>query len=247
MLLLRLRLVLLASGFIALLACGSPAAAVTPLPSLTAQSGMPATTTPTSLFTTPPPTVVAPPAPNPAPGSQVRLKLGQGTVARYLVREQLAGASLPNHAVGETAAVDGQLVLGPDNSIIGDASRFTVDLSALRSDETRRDNYVRRTTLDTARFPTAEFVLRELRGLATPLPASGAAQFQLAGDMTVHGVTSSLVWDVTATFTTDGATGKATTSFPFSRFGMQVPKVFVVLSVEDNIRLELDFQMVKSG
>ncbi len=270
MFLLRFRLALLASGIVGLLACGAPAAAVTPRPGPTAQSGMPAATNPapgaptpmavpsptaapTSLAVTPPPPTVAPPAPTPvhtpapAPGGQVSLELGQSTVARYRVREQLAGANLPNDAVGETTAVKGQLVLGPGNAIIGDASKFTVDLGGLRSDETRRDNYVRRSALDTAQFPTAEFVLRELRGLAAPLPASGAAQFQLVGDMTVHGVTSSLVWDATAIFTADGATGKATTGFPFSRFEMQVPRVALVLSLEDNIRLELDFRLVKGG
>lgn len=174
-------------------------------------------------------------------------------MARYLVREQLVGANLPNDAVGSTTAVQGQIVLA-GGTVQAEQSRFTVDLSTLQSDDSRRDNYVRRSSLETTRFPTAEFVLREVRGLATPLPVSGPAQFQLAGDLTVHGVTSSVVWDTTAIFTTDGttgtaggATGKAATSFPFSQFGMQIPRVFVVVSLEDNIRLELDFRLARAG
>ena len=179
-------------------------------------------------------------------GGPVRLELGRGTVARYLVREQLAGANLPNDAVGSTTAVKGQIVLS-GGTVQAAQSRFTVDLSTLQSDDSRRDNYVRRSSLETTRFPTAEFVLREVRGLAAPLPARGPAQFQLAGDLTVHGVTSSVVWETTATFTADGATGKAATSFPFSQFGIQIPRVFLVVSLEDNIRLELDFRLVRAG
>lgn len=186
-------------------------------------------------------------APALRPAGEVRLEIAPGTVARYLVREQLAGVSLPSDAVGTTSGVNGQVVLGPGNVVQGDGSRFIVDLATLRSDESRRDNYVRRNTLDTARFPTAEFVLRSVRGLAWPLPESGDAKFQLVGDLTVHGVTKSVAWDAAAAFIKDGITGKATTSFSFGQFGMQTPAVFVVVSVDDNIRLELDFKLVRGS
>jgi polyisoprenoid-binding protein YceI len=163
------------------------------------------------------------------------------------VREQLAGANLPNDAVGVTTAVQGQVLLGPGNTVQSDQSRFSVDLTTLKSDDSRRDNYLRRSTLETSRFPSAEFVLREVRGLALPLLAGAEAEFQLVGDLTVHGVTSSVVWNATGAFTSDGVTGKAATSFPFSQFGMSAPRVFVVVSVEDNIRLELDFRLVRAG
>ncbi len=160
------------------------------------------------------------------------------------------GANLIATADGVKAAVAAIQKTWPESikvQFIGDQSKFIVDLTTLQSDDSRRDNYVRRNALDTARFPAAEFVLREVRGLAAPLPASGPAQFQLVGDMTVHGVTSGVVWDVTATFTAGGATGKATTKFPFSQFAMQIPRVFLVVSLEDNIRLELDFRLAPAG
>jgi polyisoprenoid-binding protein YceI len=126
-------------------------------------------------------------------------------------------------------------------------TKFTVDLSTLRSDDDRRDIYMRRTTLDTVRFPNAEFFLREVRGLPGPLPSSGSVPFQLVGDMTVKGVTSTVVWDVFVTLTPEGATGKATTNFPFSHFRLSIPRVPLVVSLEDNIRLELDFRLTPSG
>ena len=59
--------------------------------------------------------------------------------------------------------------------------------------------------------------------------------------MTIHDVTSPLAWDVTAQFGEGTATGQATTSFTFDTFDLDVPRLAFILSVEDNIRVELDF------
>ena len=269
MLIHRFLLMLLVSCVVGLLACGPLDAVATPPPSTTApvlrpkDGNTPAPAAPISAASpappaSPSPTATARPSPTPLPASspsggpapaagQLRLDVAQGTVARYLVQEQLAGANLPNDAVGVTSAVTGQVLLGPDGAVHSDQSRFTVDLTTLKSDDSRRDNYLRRSTLETSRFPKAEFVLQEVRGLALPLPVGAEAQFQLLGDLTVHGVTSSVVWNATGAFTAEGVTGKAATSFPFRQFGMSVPRVFVVVSVEDNIRLEVDFRLVRAG
>jgi hypothetical protein len=82
-------------------------------------------------------------------------------------------------------------------------------------------------------------------GLPSPLPTSGEVTFQLIGDMTLHGVSAPATWEVTAQVNGPDLTGKASTSFPFNTFGMQIPQVFSVLSVEDNIRLEYDFHLVQ--
>ena len=76
----------------------------------------------------------------------------------------------------------------------------------------------------------------------------GETTFELVGDMTVHGVTKQVVWNVTASLVGDSLTGTASTEFTFEDFGMTVPSVMVVLSVEDKIRLEYDFNfMIETG
>jgi len=60
-------------------------------------------------------------------------------------------------------------------------------------------------------------------------------------------VTRPVTWDVTARLNGQDLTGTATTSFKFEDFGMSVPRAFVVLSVDDNIRLELDFHFVRQS
>jgi len=164
--------------------------------------------------------------------------------ARYRVREQLAGFDFPNDAVGSTRRVSGALVLAEDGSIVPGESSFRVDLTTLVTDNEMRDNYVRRRTLEVEQYPEAVFVPKRFIGLPSPLPSTGSAEFELEGDLTVHGATRSVRWEVTAQMGPSSVSGSATTTFPFEWFGISIPRVARVLSVDNSIRLEVDFRMV---
>ena len=174
-----------------------------------------------------------------APGEAL-VTLSDGSSARYLVKEQLARLDIPNDAIGVTNQIQGYVKIGADGTIQQDVSKITIDLRTLHSDQQRRDEYLNRNSLESDAFPFAEFVVRKTLGLDWPLPVAGNAEFQLIGDMTIHGETSPLTWDVDVTISPEGGTGQARTSFPFGTFDMEIPRLFFVLSVEDNIRLELD-------
>ena len=96
------------------------------------------------------------------------LEVAAGTEARYRVKEQLAQLNLPSDAVGATQQVEGKITLDQDNSVVVGGSRLVVDLRTLQSDESRRDNYIRRNTLVTAQYPLAEFVPRSVVGREIP-------------------------------------------------------------------------------
>jgi polyisoprenoid-binding protein YceI len=164
--------------------------------------------------------------------------------ARYRVREQLASLKLPSDAIGATSVISGALVIEPDGTLVSQASKFVVDLTTLKSDQSRRDRFIQNGTLQTRSYPTAEFVPTKAIGLPSPLPTSGTVTFQLVGDMTIHSVTRPATWDVTAQVNGQELSGSASTSFTFEDFGMTPPRVPVVLSVEDNIKLEIDFHLV---
>lgn len=168
-----------------------------------------------------------------------------GNVARYRVREQLARLEFPNDAVGVTHAITGTIVLN-DGRVVRAASRFEIDLTTLESDNARRDNFIRRNTLATDRYPTAVFVPTDVHGLASAVPADGDFALQLVGELTIHGVTRPTTWDVHARARNGVYTGTAVTEFAFGDFGMSIPRVAVVLSVRDLIRLEYDFRLVRA-
>lgn len=168
----------------------------------------------------------------------------EGNEARYRVREQLAGLDFPSDAVGVTKGITGGIVLDEQGNVVPAESKFVIDLTTLKSDKERRDRFVQRRTLQTDRFPTAVLVPTALRGVPSPLPAAGPLAFELVGDLTIHGVTRPTTWQVTAVAADGGFTGTASTTFGFPEFDLTKPRVMVVLSVADSIRLEYGFHLV---
>lgn len=198
--------------------------------------------TPSAAPTKPPPS--ATPAPTPAtpdPPKGVVVEIVAGSIARYRVREQFARRNLPNDAVGETLQVSGAVVFDASGMVQKDRSKITVNLRTLQTDDDDRDDFLRTEALESDRFPLAEFVVQRMPGLPWPLPNAGDVAFQLQGEVMLHGVTSPTAWQVQARFSPKGVMGRALTSFKFEKFNMKRPSAFFLLSVEDNIRLELDF------
>ena len=175
---------------------------------------------------------------------RLKLSVAPSSEARYRVREQLVGLSFPNDAVGKTSKITGAIVLESNGRIIKEESKFVVSLDSLVSDQGRRDNYVRRNTLQTAQFPTAEFVPASATGLPAALPAAADLAFKLTGDFTVHGVTKQATWDVKGKMLANGEfSGTATTWFKFADYNMSIPRVATVISVKDSITLEMDLKL----
>jgi polyisoprenoid-binding protein YceI len=167
-----------------------------------------------------------------------------GNEARYRVREQLAGFDLPKDAIGATKSVAGQIVLGADGKVVKESSKVTIQLSDLKSDQTRRDNFLRRNTLETTKYPEAQLVPVALEGVLLPIAPGSSQTFSVRGDLTVHGVTRPTTWQVTARGEGKDIVGTAATAFTFKDFSLEQPRVPVVLSVADTIRLEYDFKFV---
>jgi polyisoprenoid-binding protein YceI len=167
-----------------------------------------------------------------------------GNEVRYRIREQLVRVDLPNDAIGQTTEISGGISVGTDGRIIPAESKFVVNVGSLKSDRDRRDGYVRGRVLETDQYPTVEFTPTGFRGLPAKLPSSGSHTFDVIGNLTVRGVTKPTTWHVKAEPRNGQVTGTAYTLFTFADFNMQQPRVPIVLSVADTIRLEYDFTLV---
>jgi polyisoprenoid-binding protein YceI len=215
-------------GAIVAVACGGA-----PLQPITAAATATATPSPEAAATT------APTESSSAGSITFEVLSGEVTVA---VREQLADRPAPNDAVLTTIGMAGTFTLNGDGAF-SDDSRIEVDLNGLESDSGLRDGYVKRTTLQTSRFPKATFVPKKAEGLTLPL-ADGAFTFKLVGDMTISGTTKEVSWDVTGERTGDRITATATNAprWKFGDFGLDIPSVFSVLSIVDEIRLSVKLE-----
>ena len=160
------------------------------------------------------------------------------STARYRAQEELSGIGA-NEAVGETNAIIGTLLFDANYQPVA-GSRIDVDLRTLKSDETRRDNFLYDNVLETGQFPLATFIVTGVEGLEGGLPDGEEVTFKLTGDLTLHGVTNAATWDVTVTRDGDALTGSATTTFVLADYDMEKPIIGPVVSIDDDIVLEID-------
>ena len=223
----------------------APAAAEAAAPTI-APTAAPTIASSATATAAPAPATEAPPAPPTAEpagtdGDTV-FTLREGTIARYKVEEVLANTGF-KVATGETLDVAGSIAFDADGNVVADSSRIVVQAATLRTDSNRRDGYVRNRTLQTDTWPEVVFVPTSVDGLPASISdASGAVDFTITGDLTVRDQTRAVTWDAMAEFAGDGTvTGFASVVFTFEDFGMDKPRVAIVVSVEDEILLELDF------
>jgi len=159
--------------------------------------------------------------------------------ATIKVREQLVRLPSPIDALINITGAQGAFTLNPDGTFASN-SKISVDMTTVTTDDRQRTDSIRRDPLEVTRFRTSELVPKTAVGLTLPLPSSGEFTFKLIGDLTLHGVTKTVSFDVRAT-RADGkltATATANPSWKFGEFGMQPPTSFSVLSIVDEIRME---------
>lgn len=237
----------------AVTACGGSAASPTAAPPTSAPA---ATAVPPAATATAAPAAASDAgAPTTAPASSgdvqtIKLVIvPDKSEARYRVREQLAGVSLPSDAIGKTNAITGQIVGKTDGTILSDQSEFVVDVRTLTSDQAMRDGFIQRSTLQSSQYPTVKFVPTSAPGLPLTPPASGPATFDLIGNLTVRDVTKPTTWKASCTLDSSQTVGtcSATTTFTFADFGLEQPRVARVLSIEDNITLEVDLTLQREN
>ena len=219
----------------------APQTPPTAVPAPTADPVATATTAPEPAATeAPAPTAETPAEPAEMSQGATAFVLGEGTVARYKVEEELARQGF-FVATGETTEVVGRIAFDEDGGVVADESSIVIQAGTLRTDSDRRDRYVRERTLLTAQYPEVVFRPTSVEGLPSPISdASGTVEFTISGDLTIRDQTRPVTWDVTAEFG-DIITGIAAIDITFEQFAMDKPSVAIVLSVEDTIRLELAF------
>lgn len=180
-----------------------------------------------------------------APGASRFLLDTTAVEARYKVIERFAANTIDNEVVGATRSVTGQVVLDVAGHPVPAESRLTIALTGLKTDRARRDSYVQKNTLETAKWPAAELSVRELRGLPQAVPSSGVFDVVVIGDLNLHGVTRPTTWTARLTVSAHTVRGIARTTVRFAEFGIPVPKVPLIARVDDPISLELDFTFLR--
>ena len=216
------RIALVLAATVALISCAAP----------TASPSAPTATS--SALATPTASATALPS-----GARRFAIVAERSVATIRVREQVAAIPAPGDAVLTTRTFSGSVVLLPDGSF-ANGSALAVDLDTLKSDESLRDEWIKFNTLNTRVYPRAEFTLERVNGVPMPIAPQGEWAATLEGTMKIHGVERRLSWPVQVTRSSGEVRVRGTTAFRFGDYGMTVPANRLILSVVDDVRLEID-------
>ena len=159
----------------------------------------------------------------------------------YRVQETL-GTIGANTAVGRTPNVTGTLSIS--GSTVTDTT-IEADLTALASDDQRRDGQLRQRGIQTNQFPTATFKLTSPIDLGS-VPADGQEISVTAkGQLTLHGVTKDVEIPLKAKLSGDVIAVTGSLPIVFADYGVEAPTSFVVVSIEDHGEMELQLFFTK--
>ncbi len=186
-------------------------------------------TVPGTASTTPP---TEAPTTTVAAGVDGVWSIGPESVVGYRVKESING--FDTTANGRTNSVTGSFSIAATSVQKGD---FTVDMTTFKSDESRRDGQFNGRIMAVGQFPTATFVV------TTPIdfggiPADGASiTAKATGDLTLHGTTKSVTFDLTATLKNGRIGVLGNIPVVFADYGIPNPSI-ATIKTEDHGLLE---------
>lgn len=168
--------------------------------------------------------------------------VGTGSQAGYRVHETLVGQSTT--AVGRTSKVTGSAAISGTQLT---SATFTVDMASVASDKSERDSRFRGSSvMDTAQYPNGTFTLTRPIALGS-IPEPGKKVTEHAtGNLTLHGVTKSVTFDMTAV--RGGSSIQVQGSIPvtFSDFNVTAPAIGGFVTVDSSGQIEFLLNLTHS-
>ena len=142
--------------------------------------------------------------------------------------------------MGRTSAITGTMAL--DGATVTTAS-FTVDMTTVTSDESRRDEQFNGRIMETSVYPAATFTLTEPIDLGSLPDANTDVTATATGDLTLHGVTRAVTFDIEGRYM--GSTVEMAGSIPitFADWAISNPS-FGPVTTEDLGVLEFSIVLV---
>ena len=149
------------------------------------------------------------------------------SIVGYRVKETIVGQK--TEGVGRTSAITGSL------TIVGQqvtAAEFTVDMTTLKSDSSRRDRQVNTRILDTVNFPTAKFVLKTPIALTPEALAGADFSVDTSGTLTLRGVTKDIELTLKARLVDDVIEVNGSIEIVFTDWSIPDPSISSIIVVD---------------
>lgn len=164
------------------------------------------------------------------------------TYAGYRAHELLLRGNLDQDVTGRTNEVTGTFVIAGGAVKSG---ALSVKIDTLSTGTPMRDDMARRVGLESDKFPTATFELTEPIPLGAP-SAGQDVKVKATGNMTIHGVTKPLTFDLDARWSGDTIEVAGTAPITLSEFGVDVGGFAIAARVDDKATIELQLTFVRA-
>lgn len=154
------------------------------------------------------------------------------SIVGYRVKEIIVGQS--TEGVGRTSVVTGSLKISGQEVT---EAQFTVDMTTLKSDSSRRDSQVNGRILDTTAFPTATFVLTKPIKLTAASFVGEDLAIKTTGSLTLRGVKKDVNVALVARLVDDFIKVNGSIELVFADWSIPDPSIAAIV-VEDRGLLE---------
>jgi polyisoprenoid-binding protein YceI len=118
-------------------------------------------------------------------------------------------------------------------------------MTALKSDDTRRDSQIKAKGIETTKFPSASFELSSPITLPALPKLLDEIPTKALGRLTLHGVTKDVTLDLTARWSGDRIDIAGHTDIVMADYGIDPPSIAGIVSVQNHGVLELQLMLTR--
>lgn len=180
--------------------------------------------------------------------AQTTYTLSEGSEARFYLDEVLFGSD--KTVEGITSDVTGEIQFDLASPATATVGTITINARELKTDDNRRDGQIQNRVLQSAEdeYQYITFEPTSITGLPETAAVGDTFNVQMTGNLTIRGVTLEKTFDVAVTVASEtNLTGLGTTTVTHQEFELSIPSVPIVASVEDEVRLEIEFNAVAAN
>lgn len=176
----------------------------------------------------------------PAPGPLLFEIVPDESVARFTLGEILRGE--PNLVIGSTGQVAGQISVDLADPSATRVGSITINARTFATDNSNRDRAIKNQILDTNIFEFITFTPTSISGLPDEATVGATFTLEISGDLTIRDITHPVTFTVTVTAISEvQLEGSGSATITRSAYGLIIPNVPSVASVDEEVLIEIIF------
>jgi polyisoprenoid-binding protein YceI len=180
--------------------------------------------------------------------AQSTYTLSEGSQARFYIQEVLLGNDKTVEGVTSDVTGDIQFDLAsPSTTTVG---IITINARDITTDDNRRNGQIQNRILESVKdeYQYITFEPTSMTGLPETAAVGDTFNVQMTGNLTIHGTTLEKTFDVAVTVASETQlTGLGSTTITHQEYELSIPRVPLVARVEDEVKLEIEFNAVAAN